>query len=312
MIDFWKRPTLSSCVFLWIVFFHTPLEALHVPALNLGLTSFLDGGALVPVKPGYKFEQFLQFYHANRYVDHQGKTIPELKNVNYYYLLSISQLIWTTKYKLFYAHVGWAIFFNAILTSHINDNPLSIKSSGAGVNDFLTIFHLQWNPVMKGDRPLFVHRLGLTVNCPTGKYKAPEFAINPGGNVYYLSPYWAATYFFTPKLATSWRINYLWCSRNPKTHIQAGQTFYGNFSLEYSILKKLYIGLNGYFLKQFANSNLDGVAIPNSQEAILGIGPGLLYQPNKTLSIFTNLYFESFVQNRPKGVKALLRCVKVF
>ena len=59
-----------------------------------------------------------------------------------------------------------------------------------------------------------------------------------------VDPYYAFTFFITPKLETSWRFHYIWKSRNndppiafKANNIQPGQAFHFNFGTSYEIVK---------------------------------------------------------------------------
>jgi hypothetical protein len=71
--------------------------------------------------------------------------------------------------------------------------------------------------------------------------------------------------------------------------------------------KQLRIGINGYYLKQFTNSEVDGHGIPDSREQVLGIGPGMLYSFSQNDHVFFNTYFETAAENRTEGTRVILR-----
>lgn len=296
---------------IFFLFSALPLSAYHLPPLNLGFTSFLDGG-VGPAVPGFVFQEYLQSYESNRFLDQNGKKIPGIKNPEFTSVASISQFLYTTKIDVLSGKLGFNFIVPYVFTSELNKNKLLIKDSGSGFGDLFFATFLQWDTVMKGDIPIFSSRLEINVSVPTGKCREPRYAINPGVGFYYINPYWAATLFFTPKLSASWRFHYLWCGRDHKTHIKAGQSIYSNYSLEYQLRKDFYVGINGYFLKQLENSKFYHETIPNSCESLFAIGPGVLYLPAKDLNLFANFYFETYAKNRPQGFKVNLRVVKIF
>ena len=81
-----------------------------------------------------------------------------------------------------------------------------------------------------------------------------------------------------------------------------------NFATSYEVVEKmLRVGINGYYLKQFTNNEVDGNGVPDSREQVLGIGPGGLLSFSQDDHIFVNLYFETKVENRPEGMNLVLR-----
>ena len=63
--------------------------------------------------------------------------------------------------------------------------------------------------------------------------------------------------------------------------LQAGQAIHFNATASYQVLKGLYIGANGYYLKQITDARANGIDLPNSRQQIGGIGPGAVYNRGK-------------------------------
>lgn len=81
-----------------------------------------------------------------------------------------------------------------------------------------------------------------------------------------------------------------------------------NFASAYEVLeKKIRVGVNGYYLKQITNTEADGRDVSNSKEQVLAIGPGAVYHFSQNNHVFFNAYFETMVENRPKGYRFNLR-----
>ena len=91
---------------------------------------------------------------------------------------------------------------------------------------------------------------------------------------------------------------------------QSGQAIHANFATEYELIeKRLRVGVNGYYLKQLTEDELDGTKMPDSKQQVLGLGPGLLYSFSPDLHLFINAYWESMAENRPEGQSVLARVV---
>ncbi len=283
-----------------------------LPNVNLGLTNMLDGGPIRPY-PGWYLFEFAYFYHTDKFLNSTGDLLGGVKSPNFNSFAIISQLVYQTKKNvLLNAKGGLDFGVSTIVYSHAERNNLGIRSSGAGFGNTSLGTYLQWDPVMYKDRPLFVHRLEFQFSCPSGKNELPRNTINPGTRFFYLNPYWAATFYFTERASASWHLFYLWCAKNTVTDVKQGSAVHLNFSLQYEVIKKFYLGFNGYFLQQIENNRLESVEIPDSKERVLGLGPGMLYFLNPDFIVFGYLYFETNVRNRSQGMSFIFRFVKHF
>ncbi len=285
-----------------------------LPILGLGSSSFLDGGPLRP-KPGWYIQQYFQYYTTHRFLDTNGNNLGSIPSPNFNSISVASQVIYQWEKKVFLqARPGIDVTLPMDLYAKVQQNPLGITNSGNGLGDLIMGVYLQWDTIMHEDRPIFVHRIEFDASFPTGKNDEPKKLINPGNNIFFIDPYWSATLYFTPRFSASWRLNYLWCGHDKKIDLKAGDAIHGSYALEYWLLSNLFIGINGYFLKQLKNDRLNGAIVPHSREQVFALGPGLLYLISNSIDFvfFANLYFESHVKNRTKGIKLFLRLFKHF
>lgn len=284
-----------------------------LPAVNLGLTTFLDGGP--PAGPGLYFQEYVQYYTAGTFRDQHGDKLPVPGSIDSW--ASLNQFIYQSDQEVLLGG-KWGIDVIVPLVSlnaHPGDNPALTTSSGLG--DILIGPFIQWEPVVGGSSPIiFMHRIELENLVPTGAYSDRRF-VNAGSNFYSFNPYWAGTVFLLPGWTVSWRLHYLWNAENEDPNkqffpnaddTQAGQAAHVNFASEYELLPNQFrAGVNGYYLKQFTNAEVDGHGIPNSREQVLGIGPGAVYHFSKNDHLFFNAYFETQAENRPEGTRLIAR-----
>lgn len=287
-------------LFVCLFAFAAPAAAFDQPAVNLGFTSFMDGGP--PAGPGFYFQEYLQFYSADKLAD---LSVP---NPDVDVFVSLNQLLYQSDQPLLFGG-KWGIDVILPLVS-IDSSPL--PENGAGLGDILIGPYLQWDPVMGPNGPKFMQRVELQMIFPTGKYGQTK-ALNPGSNVFSFNPYWAATLFVTPKLTTSWRLHYLWNAENDDPNIpgarnaKAGQAFHGNFAASYEVLpRQLRLGVNGYFFKQITDSEVNGANV-SGREKVLALGPGAMYSFSQEDHLFFNAYFETGASYRPEGERYILR-----
>jgi hypothetical protein len=142
--------------------------------------------------------------------------------------------------------------------------------------------------------------------------------VNIGNNLVSINPYYAFTIRPTDKIEFSARLRYLWNSENDEpftglgaNDIQPGQAFHANFAASYNLIKGVRFGINGYALQQLTADKVDGHGQANSKERVFGIGPGVKWS-GKGVSLYLNSYFETGAENRPEGIKVVLRFSKAF
>ncbi len=312
----------------------TSASAYDLPPVNLGFTSFLDGGP--PSGPGWYFQQYLQFYDSDKLADDNGDSIHAptpsgLKKHSVDAFVSLTQLIYQSDTPLLFGGKwGLDVILPFVDPDVSPSDSLALQANSSGLGDILIGPFLQWDPIMGANGPKFMHRVEFQLIFPTGKYDE-DHELNPGSNHFFFNPYWAATLFINPRWTASWRIHYLWNDTNDDpsrrtrfalqmqdpnlevNEIQPGQAIHLNFSSAYEVLpKQLRLGINGYYLNQITDTEVDGRDLSGRKEKVFGIGPGAVWHVTPETHLFANLYFESGAENRPEGTLLNLRFVHHF
>jgi anthranilate 1,2-dioxygenase (deaminating, decarboxylating) large subunit len=288
-----------------------PAGAYDLPSVNLGFTSFLDGGP--PAGPGFYFTEYGQWYTADKFADQHGNGIGAKLDA----WISLSQLIYQSNQQVLLGGKWGLDVIVPYVAFDLDPDGTPLTANGAGFGDLLVGPYIQWDPIMGQNGPVFMHRIEFQMLLPTGHYSRSE-SLNPGSNFFSLDPYWAATWFIRPMWTASWRVHYLWNDDNDNpggglNTSQAGQAVHLNFATDYELLPKhLRIGLNGYYLKQITDMKADGVNVPDSREQVLGLGPGFVWHISQNDHIFFNAYYELAAENRPEGQRYNLRWVHHF
>ena len=274
--------------------------------LNLGFTSFLDGGP--PAGPGLYYSEYLQWYYAQSF---PGAPLP-LVRLNAW--IALQQLIYQSNQKVLLDGKWGLDLIQPFVAFDLNPNYQT--SSGPG--DLLIGPFIQWDPIMGKNGPVFMHRIELQTIVPTGRYESTS-VLNAGSNFLSVNPYWAATWFVLPHWTTSWRIHYLWNDENDDPNPvlglrteQPGQAVHANFATEYEVVpSRLRVGFNGYFFEQVTDSKANSVEVPG-HEQVIGLGPGFVWHLSQNDHIFFDAYFECAAQHRPEGQRYNLRWVHHF
>ena len=297
-------------ILLLTVFFATAaanpaVGQVQLPTVNLGDTNFEDGfGA-----PGWLLEEFPSGYTAGELKDSKGQTVPGSNRVTTY--STTSHIVFASRERFLR---GW-IAGEVLLPLVDVDVQLAngTESRVRGFADLTVGAGLQWAPKKIGSG-VFVNRAMIDVGVPTGKYSASR-PVNLGNHFVVVDPYYAFTYE-RKKVEMSARVHYLWNSTNNDPligfgiqNMQPGQAFHMNYATSYELFKNVRFGFNGYWLQQLTDHEIDGVAIPNSKERTVGLGPGIQLG-GQGIWFRVNSYIETDVRNRPSGVKVTLRLSK--
>ena len=277
-----------------------------LPAVNLGDTSFLDAIAF----PGSVVELIGQGVHDNKSLNNTGQPGPGITDVNTG--SALLHIAWVASHaRLFGAWYG----VETVLPGAYVDTGGHGIGQGPGDVTF-SPFILQWPKYTLFGMPIY-QRADLDFDAPLGRY-SPGRSVNFGNNAWALNPYYVVTLYPAKRFETSWRVHYLWNSTNHAPPVdtgdnntQAGQAVHFNATASWEIVKNVYVGANGYYLKQITDARTNGIAVPNAREQIGGIGPGAVVNRGKWY-FFVNAYHEVGAENISEGNKLVLRVEKVF
>src|SRR6266550_816069 len=300
--------TLALLIVLAFLALVTPspcLAQVQLPAVNLGDTNFEDafGG------PGWLLQEFPEFYVASERKDSHGKTIPGRNRVTA--ISTTTHLAFVSKKRVL---GGWLA--GEVLQPLVDLDVQLAKGTSSrvrGLADLIVGAGLQWAPKKVG-KGVFVHRFVFDVTVPTGAY-SDKRPVNIGNHFVVINPYYALTYE-RKKLEFSARFHYLWNSVNHDPFVgfgisgmQPGQAFHVNYATSCEVHKNVRLGFNGYWLQQLTDHEINGVAVPNSRERTVGLGPGIQLGGG-TIWFRLNGYVETDVRNRPSGVRVTFRISK--
>ena len=212
----------------------------------------------------------------------------------------MQQISYTTKLKILGGYYG----FETLQPIVTLDAIPAVRPRKTAFGDLIVSpLVIQWVDQKLFGKPYF-HRFNVSLTLPTGQY-ARNSMVNVGNNVFSLDPYYAFTLFVTSKLETSFRLHYLWNSKNndppvvfKANSIQPGQAFHFNFGTSYEVFKNLRLGIAGYYLQQTTTNRIDDVEVPDSTGNGASIGPGLMYSWHNFTFNFT-AHVRTWVDNRP-------------
>jgi hypothetical protein len=285
-------------------------QQVPLPPVDLGATSFVDGIG----GPGLFVQDIVEPFHSSRFTGADGQTLPGSNSVDT--IATLTEVAFTTHYRFLGANYGGEIL---VPFAHVDvDTDLGVKGSQGGLGDLIfSPLILQWPEHKLFGRPFFQRLHVVEFIVPTGRYDR-NASVNVGSNVLSVTPQYAFTWLLTPQLETSWRLHYLWNSRNNDPNpvynarsIQPGQAVHFNASISYKVHPRLRMGLAGYYLKGITDPKIDSRRLADSREQIGAIGPGL-WVATKPLEIYFHAFFEIGAENRPQGVRYVVRLVKVF
>jgi hypothetical protein len=309
-----KLHHLTIAVGLLVCTLMAPAWAYLQPQVNLGYTSFMDGAP--PAGPGFYFTEYIAYYTADRAPD---LGVP---GFDLDVWVSLNQFIYQSNTPVLLGG-KWGLDVIVPIVWIDADPSAALPQNSNGFGDLLVGPYLQWDPIMGEQGPVFMHRVEFQMLFPTGSYDETKI-LNPSSNHFSFNPYWAGTYFITPRWTVSGRFHYLWNAENNDpfvgfgfSRLKPGQAVHANFATSYEIIpRQLRVGINGYFLEQVSDTKARvpgvGTVRLDEDESVFAIGPGALLSFSQNTHLFFNAYFETDADWRPEGERFILRLVHHF
>jgi len=132
------RNLIKEDVYHLLIMFCCSLSSIlayELPYVNLGFTSFLDGGPLRP-KPGYYWEQYTQCYTSNLFTNSCGKRLCHVPSPRLTYIAGFTELIYQSDDEIIgTGKWGVDVSFAYLMMAPLEKNCINMRSSGAGIGD---------------------------------------------------------------------------------------------------------------------------------------------------------------------------------
>ena len=149
-------------------------------------------------------------------------------------------------------------------------------------------------------------KLKLPISVPTGDYQLTNF-INKGRNYVALEPQLGAQIFPRPNVTVGANVTYIYNFNNPETHYRSGQEFILEPVAEYSPVKDLWVGVQGYLYRQATTDKVFGRQYADGHfGSAIGFGPQVRYSAHG-ITLTTKWQHEVAVRNRPDGERFWLQ-----
>lgn len=178
----------------------------------------------------------------------------------------------------FHYTIGTVVTFQH---THLDVGPESDEATNLGDMDFQS--YLSYHTP---DERLFLY-FGMDLYAPTGDYDKNDL-VSAGKNYWSFDPSLNLTYRATDKLSLNSAIYTEFNTENDATDYQSGDSIDIDYSFDYrpfrdqstdNFVQHLGFGINGYFLQQFTDDEINGHSVdPDGHRArAFGIGPQVVY-----------------------------------
>lgn len=154
------------------------------------------------------------------------------------------------------------------LEKRVAGNLPDTSGSRFGMTDPLIVpLRLAW----KGAR--LNQSAAVEIVAPLGAYDV-DARVNTGRNYWQLAPAYALTYRLSDATSFALKLRYGMNTRNKATHYASGDEFTAEFIAGYKLSSSATAGLQGYFLRQTTDDELNGLPTSASNGRLIGTGIG--------------------------------------
>lgn len=275
-------------------------------AYPIGVNTVLSG--ILPPPGKTQFFNYMQFYTAERVNDSDGEKMFEDFSLDVFVEALRFVHSWNHVFGSFYISSGLVVpLVHMDLDIDLGSPygfPLKLSDDANNLGD-ITLQPLNINYSNKSHT--FFAYFATDLVIPTGKYSEDDVA-NTGNNYYAFQPQVCLTWFPSRKWEVSGAAMVEFKSENDATNYQSGDVATLEYNVGYMITEKLQLGLQGYFLSQFTDDEIDGSKVDDGHRAKANaIGPQLRYDMIPGGGLVLKWQHEYSVENRPQGDKIWLQ-----
>ncbi|MGQ0696877.1 MAG: SphA family protein [Panacagrimonas sp.] len=200
----------------------------------------------------------------------------------------------------------WGTFKGVTLSSSLIFESIQIELEAAGQEDS------DFGPTLIDVEPLHIGiklgdwylQTGTYFWIPLGSYDRTALANNSFGYAT-VSQSFAGSWLPTPQWELSLDANISFNFENKDTHYQSGDLYGLTYSLGYRPFvsnPKWQLGVNGFYVKQFNDDEIDGVKVPTGfRLQKFAVGPQVVYWFSQAVAVVFKWQNESSVRNAPDG-----------
>ncbi|CAN0627577.1 putative MetA-pathway of phenol degradation [Burkholderia multivorans] len=257
----------------------------------VGVSTEMDG--VMPPVGATEFYNYTELYVANKFVGNNGQSI----------IPGFHIAAEVTAPRIVHTWAGWGPFSwsSGIVGSlfHIHLNAEGASGNRTAIGDTLL------QPLIlsyKNPSHTFFIFFSPEFSAPTGSYQANRM-VNTGVNYWTVQPSVGITWYPSPRWELSANLQTEFHAPNKETHYHSGDLSSIDWLVGYDVTKKVQLGVQGYYLKQFTDDTINGQSVPGGgfRGQAASIGPQFRYEWGPGAGFILKYEHEFAVRNRPQG-----------